>query len=152
MAGSVNKVIIIGNLGQDPEVRATANGTAVASFSVATNERWKDAQGAKQEHVEWHRVTLWGKLAELAGQYLAKGRAVYVEGRLQTRKWQDKGGQERWSTEIVARELVFLDSADGAGKGGRRPEPPPDDRPPIRNYQSSSQQPPATHVDDDIPF
>ncbi len=108
MAGSgVNKVILIGNLGKDPEVRYTPSGQAVANFTIATNEAWTDKQGQKQERTEWHRIVVWGKLAELCGQYLAKGRLAYVDGKLQTRSWE-KDGQQRFVTEIVAREVKFL--------------------------------------------
>src|SRR3989338_1068547 len=105
---SVNKVILIGRLGQNPEVRYTPSGAAVANFSVATNENWTDKSGQKQERTEWHRVVVWGKLAELCGQYLAKGRQVYLEGRLQTRSWDDKEGVKRYTTEIVAQTVQFL--------------------------------------------
>ena len=121
---SVNKAIVLGNLGRDPEIKYTQSGGAVCSFSVATNERWKDKGGQDQERTEWHRVVAWGKLAELCAEYLAKGRTVYIEGRIQTREWQDKQGEKRYTTEIVAREVVFL-----GGKGERqessRPEPDP---------------------------
>jgi single-strand DNA-binding protein len=112
MAG-VNKVIIIGNLGKDPEVRHTPQGQAVATFSVATSESWNDKQGQKQERTEWHRIVVWGKLAELCGRYLSKGRKAYIEGRLQTRAWDDKEGQKRYTTEIVANTVQFLDSSGG---------------------------------------
>jgi len=121
---SVNKAIVLGNLGRDPEIKYTQSGGAVCSFSVATNERWKDKGGQDQERTEWHRVVAWGKLAELCAEYLAKGRTVYIEGRIQTREWQDKQGEKRYTTEIVAREVQFL-----GGKGERqessRPEPDP---------------------------
>ncbi len=110
MAG-INKVIIIGNLGKDPELRHTPQGQAVANFPVATSESWNDKQGQKQERTEWHRVVVWGKLAELCGKYLSKGRKAYVEGRLQTRAWDDKDGQKRYTTEIIANTVQFLDSA-----------------------------------------
>lgn len=116
MAG-VNKVIIIGNLGKDPEVRHTPQGQAVATFSVATSENWNDKSGQKQERTEWHRIVVWGKLAELCGRYLQKGRKAYIEGRLQTRAWDDKEGQKRYTTEIVANTVQFLDSA-GSSRGG----------------------------------
>ena len=108
MAG-VNKAIIVGNLGRDPEIRYSANGNAFASISIATSERWKDKNtGEQQEKTEWHRVKLFGRLAELAGEYLKKGSQVYIEGRLQTTKYQDKEGVDRWSTDIVARDMTFL--------------------------------------------
>ena len=110
----VNKVILVGRLGQNPDLKHTPSGAAVANFSVATNESWTDKQGQKQERTEWHRVVVWGKLAEIAGQYLEKGRQVYVEGKLQTREWQDKEGQRRWTTEVQAQSLRFLGSAGGS--------------------------------------
>ena len=119
MAGSVNKVILIGNLGQDPEVRTTSNGQMVATLSIATSESYNGRDGNRQERTEWHRVVVWAKLAELAQRYLSKGRKVFVEGRIQTRSWDDaQSGQKRYSTEIVARDLVFLDSMQGGGQGG----------------------------------
>src|SRR5687767_10640044 len=108
MAGGVNKAIIVGHLGSNPEVRYTTNGGAVARFNIATNESWNDKSGQKQERTEWHRIVVWGKLAELCGQYLQKGRQVYVEGRLQTRDWVDKEGQKKYTTEIVAQTIQFL--------------------------------------------
>ncbi len=119
MAGSVNKVIIIGNLGRDPELRTTASGMSVANMTVATSRTRNDREGNRQEETEWHRVVLWGKLAELAQKYLSKGRKVYIEGRLQTRDWVDQqSGQKRYSTEIWAEEMTFLDSGGGGGGGG----------------------------------
>lgn len=112
---SVNKVILVGRLGQNPEVRYTPSGAAVANFSVATNETWTDKSGQKQERTEWHKVVVWGKLAELCGQYLQKGRQAYVEGRLQTRQWQDKDGQTKYTTEIQAQTVQFLGGGAGAG-------------------------------------
>lgn len=107
--GSINRVILIGNLGDDPEVKETKNGKHVANFRVATNTRWNDAStGEVKERTEWHRVVAWGKTAELVGEYLAKGRQVCVEGRLQTRKWQDDEGVERYTTEVVADHVTFL--------------------------------------------
>lgn len=105
---SLNKATIIGRLGQDPDVRQTANGMSVANLSVATSEKYKDKSGQQQEQTEWHRITLWGKLADIAQQYLAKGALVCIEGKIQTRKWEDKDGTERYTTEIVGRELVML--------------------------------------------
>jgi len=114
----VNKVILVGNLGNDPETRYTQAGAAITNISVATSETWKDKQtGQPQERTEWHRVVFFNRLAEIAGEYLRKGSKVYVEGALRTRKWQDKEGQDRYSTEIVANEMQMLDSR-GAGQGG----------------------------------
>jgi single-strand DNA-binding protein len=114
---SVNKVILIGNLGKDPEVRFTPGGQAVANFSVATSDNWTDKSGQKQERTEWHRIVVWGKQAELCGEYLKKGRQVYIEGRLQTREWTDKEGRKNYTTEVVANAVTFLGSRDGAGAG-----------------------------------
>ena len=113
---SVNKVILVGNLGRDPEIRYAPSGDAICNISIATTDTWKDKQsGEKREATEWHRVVFFGRLAEIAGQYLKKGRAVYVEGRLQTRKWQDQNGQDRYTTEIRANEMQML---GGRGEGG----------------------------------
>ena len=142
MAG-VNKAIIVGNLGNDPEIRYSANGNAIASISVATSDRWKDKNtGEQQERTEWHRVKLFGRLAELAGEYLKKGSQVYIEGRIQTSKYQDKDGNDRWSTEIVARDMTFLGGRTGAGDSqGASPTSSP---------QRDSA--PSGDFDDDIPF
>jgi len=113
---SLNKVLLIGNLGKDPEVRYTASGTAVASFSLATSEKFKNKDGEWEERTEWHNVTLWGRLAEIAGEYLGKGKTVYIEGRLQTRKWQDKDGKDRYTTEIVGEKMQMLSRKDGSNQ------------------------------------
>ncbi len=112
---SVNKVILVGNLGRDPEVRFMPNGEAVCNFSIATTDSWKDKAGAKQERTEWHNIVMYRKLAEIAGEYLKKGRPVYVEGRLQTRKWQTKEGQDRYTTEIIADQMQMLGGKDSGG-------------------------------------
>src|SRR5947207_12602139 len=112
---SVNKVILVGNLGRDPETRYTTGGDAVTNIRVATTDTWKDKNGEKQEKTEWHTVVFFGRQAEIAGEYLKKGRQVYVEGRLQTRKWQDKEGQDRYTTEIVADRMQILGSREGSG-------------------------------------
>ncbi len=112
---SVNKVILVGNLGRDPEVRYMPNGEAVCNFSIATTDSWKDKSGAKQERTEWHNIVMYRKLAEIAGEYLKKGRPVYIEGRLQTRKWQTKEGQDRYTTEIIADQMQMLGTRDGGG-------------------------------------
>lgn len=134
---SVNKVILIGNLGRDPELRYTRDGQGVANFTLATNERWRDKEGNNQERTEWHRIVVWGKQAEHCAQYLQKGRTVYVEGRLQTRDWEDKEGHKRQTTEIVAQNVTFLggrggDAESRGSRGGSTPDesPPFDDRPP----------------------
>lgn len=110
---SVNKVILVGNLGRDPEVRYMPSGDALASFSIATTDTWKDKSGQRQERTEWHRISMFGKQAEIAGQYLKKGSSVYIEGRLQTRKWTDKEGQERQTTEVVADRMQMLGGRSG---------------------------------------
>lgn len=156
---SVNKVILIGNLGKDPEVRYMPSGGAVANVTVATNEVWKDKQtGEQQERTEWHTVVFFGRLAEIAGEYLRKGRPVYVEGSLRTRKWQDKNGQDRYTTEIVASEMKML----GSREGGSAPFEPRESREsrgaprPAESPAPSSGAPTGPGMDkdfdDDIPF
>jgi single-strand DNA-binding protein len=154
---SVNKVILVGNLGRDPETRYVPDGAAITNISVATTSQWKDKNtGEKREETEWHRVAFFGRLAEIAGEYLKKGSQVYIEGRLRTRKWQDKDGQERYTTEVVADVMQMLGSRQGAGV------PAPDDEP--RAPRTAAKQPvgkaakePAggggvADMDDDIPF
>lgn len=140
----INKAIIVGTLGRDPEIRYTQNGSAVASLSIATSETWKDKQtGQKQERTEWHRVSAFGKLAEIMGEYLKKGSQVYIEGKIQTRKWQDQNGQDRYTTEIIANEMQML--------GGNRQNdsgPQPQSQP----QQSAQQGGNFDDFDDDIPF
>lgn len=171
--GTVNKVIILGRLGQDPEVRATASGTTVANLNVATNELGgKDQSGQRAEVTEWHRVVLFGKTAELAQQYLNKGSLVYLEGRLQTRKWQDQNGNDRYSTEIVANEMQFVGGGGQGGgqqsggyQGGQQQQPnnspfnQPQQPPQQQNRQPNQGQPQPQQsnnnfddFDDDIPF
>ena len=152
---SVNKVILIGNLGKDPEVRYLPSGDAVANISIATTETWKDKGGEKQEKTEWHRVSMFSKLAEIAGEYLKKGSQVYIEGRLETRKWTDKEGHERYTTEIRADRMQMLGSRSG---GSERMAPPEDDAPP-RSTAAPAKKPPETgkgggfdDLEDDIPF
>jgi single-strand DNA-binding protein len=142
--GSVNKVILVGNLGADPELKYTPSNRPVCNLSLATNEVFKDKSGQRQERTEWHRVTVWGDQAENCAKYLAKGRAVYAEGRLQTRSWDDKDGKKRYSTEVVADRVVFLGSGDG---GGNRSNSYAGDAPGASEMSS----PPAAS-DDDIPF
>ncbi len=114
----INKAIIVGNLGADPEIRYTQSGSAVATFSVATTERWRDQEGQQQESTEWHRIVAWKKLAEICGEYLHKGSRVYIEGKIQTRKWQDQNGNDRYTTEIIAREMKMLDRKNEGQQGG----------------------------------
>ena len=151
---SVNKVIVLGRLGQDPELKHTAGGSPVTNFSVATNESWTDKQGQKQERTEWHRIVVWGKLAELCAQYLSKGREVYLEGRLQTRSWEDKQGQKRYTTEIQANTVQFLGSAsEGAGDRSSTsqtsPTPSNHDSMMDQNYKVPKD---SNFTADDIPF
>jgi len=140
---SVNKVILVGNLGSDPEVKYTPSGAAVANFNIATNENWTSKDGKKEERTEWHRIVVWNKLAELCGEYLAKGRTVYVEGRLQTREWNDKDGNKRYTTEIVAQTIQFL--GGGAERGQRRAAS--QGGAPARMEEAQ-----PIEVEDDIPF
>ncbi len=152
--GGINKVILIGNLGADPEVRYMANGSAVANLRIATSESWRDKQsGEQQERTEWHRVVLYGKLGEIAGEYLKKGSKVYIEGRLQTRKWQGQDGQDRYTTEIVANDMQMLDSR-GAGTGSFPDEGQGRSGGPSRQQQAPSSGGPGgfDDFDDDIPF
>lgn len=158
MARGVNKVILIGNIGQDPETRYMPSGGAVTNISVATSETWKDKQtGQQQERTEWHRVVFFNRLAEIAGEYLRKGSKVYVEGSLRTRKWQDQGGQDRYTTEIVASEMQMLDSrGDNAGYSGDNMGSRPAPRPQQSQAAPAPQPAPAPSgfddFDDDIPF
>lgn len=164
MARGVNKVILIGNLGNDPEVRYTPNGNAVATVSVATSETWKDKQtGELQDRTEWHRVAFFNRLAEIVGEYLHKGSKIYVEGSLRTHKWQDKTGMERHTTEIIASEMHMLDSRPGNSNGSK-------EKPASPTHESSEMHHTASHLentskstdnisamshapmDDDIPF
>jgi len=127
MASGVNKVILVGHLGADPDMRHTQGGAGVCELRVATNETWNDKAGQRQERTEWHRVVVWGKLAELCSKFLSKGRLVYVEGRLRTRSWDDKDGNKRYSTEVIASDVQFLGGREGgAGRGARDDGPPPD--------------------------
>ena len=148
---SVNKVILIGNLGRDPEVRYMPSGDAVANITIATTETWKDKSGEKQEQTEWHRVAMFGKTAEIAGEYLKKGSQVYIEGKLQTRKWTDKEGQERYTTEIRADRMQLLGSRSGSGEP--RGEPAMESK--AAEPKGAAAKKPAGKFDDmedDIPF
>ena len=141
----INKVIIVGNLGQDPEIKYTAGGAAVTTLSIATSDSWKDKEsGMDQERTEWHRVVLWRRLAENAGEYLKKGSKVYIEGQLQTRKWEQEG-QTRYTTEIIARDVQFLDSRGNSNTSSTQKSSEMDD-------QSASDVPDSAIEDDDIPF
>ncbi len=152
---SVNKVILVGNLGRDPETRYTTGGDPITNVSIATTDTWKDKNGEKQEKTEWHRVAFFGKLAEIAGEYLKKGSQVYVEGRLQTRKWQDKDGQDKYTTEIVADRMQMLGSRAGGGAGASSGEPPAERERSSGGGGKAGAAPPKKNVDDlddDIPF
>jgi single-strand DNA-binding protein len=146
---SVNKVILIGNLGRDPEVRFLPSGEAVANFSIATTEKWKDKSGELKEQTEWHRISFFGRQAEICGEYLRKGSSVYVEGRLQTRKWTDKDGNERYTTEIRGDRMQLLGGRGGGG-GGDAPSRESASSAPAKPSKSSGG--PFDEMDDDIPF
>ena len=162
----VNKVILIGNMGADPELRYTPGGTAVTNFNIATNESWTDNSGDQQERTEWHRIVVWGRLAEICNQYLRKGSKVYIEGRLQTRSWEGQDGQKRYTTEVVAREMQMLDSRDEMG-GGMDAAPPSYGADVQQNVAAppaagaapaapaapeGAAEPPPYAADDDLPF
>jgi single-strand DNA-binding protein len=158
MARGINKVILIGNLGADPETRAMPSGTTVANLRIATSESWRDKQtGEQQERTEWHRVALFGRLAEIAGEYLRKGSQVYIEGSLRTRKWQDKQGNERYSTEIVGNELQMLGGRGGGAGAGGAPGEAVSRSGPAPSYAEESAgggggSSRSEEFDDDIPF
>ena len=166
MARGINKVILVGNSGNDPEVRYAANGSAIANISVATTDSWKDKNtGEQQDRTEWHRVVMFNRLGEIAGEYLKKGSQVYIEGKLQTRKWQDQSGQDKYSTEIVASEMQMLGgrgggSETGGGGGYQAPQQrqqAPQQQGGQQGGQQASPQPaaqpqPSNDFDDDIPF
>ena len=153
MAGGVNKVILIGHLGADPDMRYTPSGAGVCELRLATSESWKDKNGQRQERTEWHRIVVWGKTAEICAKYLAKGRQVFIEGRIQTRSYDDKEGQKRYITEIIAADVQFLGGGGregGAGRsaGGRDDGPPPPSDGDFGGYGGGGGGGP----DDDIPF
>lgn len=153
---SVNKVILVGNLGADPEVRYMPSGNAVVDVSLATTDIWKDKDsGERKERTEWHRVTFFGRLAEVVGEYMQKGRPMYVEGNLRTEKWQDKSGNDRYTTKIIAREMQMLGGRDGGGGGGGGRDNFDQSPPPQRQGGQGGGQgrdAPADDFDDDIPF
>lgn len=156
MASSVNKVILIGRLGKDPETKFTQGGVAIARFSMATDESWKDQNGEQQQRTEWHNVVAWRRLAEICGQYLIKGKLIYIEGRLQTRSWEDKEGNKRTTTEVQADKMVMLSGGRPEEGSGGRPEEDSDGSPeggreiPTQPSPDSSSKNEIT--DDDIPF
>ena len=146
--GSVNKVILVGNLGRDAELRYTPGGAAVATLNMATTEVWNDKQGQRQEKTEWHRIILWGKQAESLQEYLTKGKQIYVEGRLQTRQWDDKDGNKRYTTEVKADRITLLGGGGGGGRGGGMME-----RGASASHGGGMDEPPIEPItDDDIPF
>ena len=150
MARGINKVIIVGTLGADPETRYTASGSAITSMRLATNESWTDKQtGQKQERTEWHRVKMFGRLAEVSAEYLRKGKQVYIEGSLRTEKYTDKDGVERYSTDIIANDMQMLGGADGAGTAGRLGSERPARSQPLGSQQAP---PPPSDEEDLIPF
>ncbi len=162
---AINKVILIGNLGQNPEVKHSASGQSICNLSIATNESWTDKNGQKQEKTEWHRVVVFGKLAELCGQYLQKGRQAYIEGKLQTRSWQDKDNQTRYTTEVVAQQVQFLGGNASAGRsagndynagssynGAASYNNNANSGPDYGNMASTSFQTEPTFTEEDVPF
>lgn len=154
MAGTVNKVILIGRVGQDPEIRYTSSGAPVAHFSVATDESFKDRGGEQKQHTEWHRIVAWSKLAEICGEYLTKGKLVYIEGSIRSNQWQDQSGNKRTTYEIVARNMQMLGSrsdaersTQAAARSASQPQPSEE------QYESRPEPPPEGEItDDDIPF
>jgi len=151
MARGINKVIIVGNLGGDPETRYMPSGSAVTNITVATNESWKDKKtGEQKDRTEWHKVAMFNRLAEVAAEYLRKGSQVYIEGKLRTRKWQDKSGQDRWTTEIIADEMQMLGGRGGGSGGGGGSAPMSSDQ--NSSPPSAPPQPDPGDFDDDIPF
>jgi len=158
MARGINKVIIVGNVGGDPETRYMPSGSAVTNLTIATNESWKDKQtGEQKERTEWHRVAMFNRLAEIAAEYLRKGSQVYIEGKLRTRKWQDKSGQDRYTTEIIADEMQMLGGRGGSGGGGNfgggsAGGPSGDDMGGSQGGGNAPPQPGPDDFDDDIPF
>ncbi|GJM17601.1 MAG: single-stranded DNA-binding protein [Thermodesulfobacteriota bacterium] len=144
---SVNKVMLIGNLGRDPEIRYTTGGQAVANFTIATTEKYTNKSGEKQEDTEWHRIVAWGRLAEICGEYLSKGRMVYIEGSIKTRSWEDKEGNTRYTTEVVARNMQMLGGQGGQGGRSAAPSTPDEKVPADFDIEDDS-----FGSDDDIPF
>jgi single-strand DNA-binding protein len=161
MAGTVNKVILVGRLGKDPELKYTPSGAAVAKFSLATDESFKDKTGEKQDHTEWHNIVAWNKLAEICGEYLTKGKLVYIEGQIRSRQWQDQSGNKRTSYEIIANQMQMLGSrAESERTGGGAPSRPAPERAAPERYAAAAPSPSAEPIsshepeisDEDIPF
>lgn len=149
MAGSINKVILIGRLGRDPEVKYTPNGSPVAKFSLATDEVFKDRAGEQQRRTEWHNIVAWNKLAEICGEYLTKGKQVYIEGSIRSRQWEDQSGNKRTSYEIVARDMKMLGAKGDTERASATPLP---DRAPMDQDRPAEPPPPSEMTDEDIPF
>lgn len=153
MARGINKAIIVGNVGQDPEVRYMPSGSAVAELSVATTEQWKDKNsGEKQERTEWHRITFFGRLAEIVGEYIRKGSQIYVEGSIRTEKWQDKQGNDRYTTKIIANEMQMLGGRTGGSAGFNQDAPQQQQRAPQQQASAAAPAGASADFDDDIPF
>ncbi len=157
MAGSYNKVFLVGRLGRDPELRYTQNGTPVANFPIATDETYIDREGVRQTRTEWHRIVVWNKQAETSANYLSKGRLVLIEGSLQTRKWQDQQGQDRYTTEIRAQRVVFMDSQQSANQAAQKEQAPQDSEDPFKSRQEDADSfgpafPSEASSMDDAPF
>src|SRR5262245_36164619 len=152
MAGGVNKVILVGHLGADPDMRYTPSGQGVCEMRVATSESWNDKNGQRQERTEWHRIVVWGKRAEVCSKYLAKGRQVYIEGRIQTRNYDDKEGNKRYITEIIASDVQFLGGGGREGGRGRDSDPPPPADVDLGGYGGGGGGGGGGGPDDDIPF
>ena len=152
---NLNKVMLIGRLGRDPEIRYTKSGGAVANFSLATTDTWKDREGQKQEKTEWHNIVAWSRLADFAQNYLKKGKLIYLEGRLQTRDWTDNQNVKHWKTEVVANNILFMEKLGDAGPGTGRPEGGFEGPPSDREQGPPEETPPGgegTYLEDDIPF
>jgi single-strand DNA-binding protein len=144
---SLNKVLLIGNLGSDPEIRTTSSGQSVCNYSLATSRRWNNREGQAQEETEWHRIVVWGRQAETCKEFLSKGRQVFIEGRLQTRQWEDQNGNKKYTTEVVAQNVQFLSGGRGAGASGKAPDSSPQPEPSAFDSGDS-----GTSGEDDIPF
>lgn len=150
--GTVNKVILIGRLGADPELKYTPSGAPVANFNIATNEAWKDKDGNWQDHTEWHRIVMWHQLAERVNEYVKKGHRIYIEGRLRTRSWEDKDGNKRYTTEVVAQTMQYLESKDSSGSGSSLAPPPSDEDMPASPGTTASTDSGELASEQDLPF
>lgn len=152
---SLNKVMLLGNLGRDPELRYTSSGRAVATFTLATSQRWKDQDGTDQERTEWHKIVAWGKLGEICGEYLSKGKQIFLEGRIQSREWEDQDGNKRTTYEIIANDIIMIGSSGSpqvrTEESQRRPLQPPQGKPIVPSGRVDDRHVPPP-LDDDIPF